>query len=389
MTEVRIGLTAPWPFYDADERDAALAPLASGKVNYWTGQEGRLFEREFAEHFGVRHAVALANGTVALDLCWKVLGLPPGSEVVVSPRTFLASVSSIVLAGLKPVFADVDANSGNITPESIARAVSPNTRAILCVHVGGWPCDMPAIMDLASSADLKVVEDCAQSHGSRVGDRLAGSFGHVNAWSFCQDKIMSTGGEGGMLTTNDDALWESAWSFKDHGKSWNAVYNQAHAPGFRWVHESFGTNWRLTESQSAIGRIQLRKLDAWVETRRQNARLLASALKGAPWLRVPFNEEAAFYRLYASVKPEALPPGWSRDRLMAEFNEAGLPCNTGSCSEVYLEKAFDEVFRPANRLTVARELGDTALSFLVHPTLTREQIEAQAEVIRNVISLAR
>lgn len=277
-----------WPAYTQEEVDAVAAVLASNRVNYWTGDETRAFEREFAEWAGSPCAIALTNGTVALDLALEALGIGPGDEVVVTPRTFIASISTVVNAGATPVFADVGADSGNITPETISAVLTPRTRAIIPVHLGGWPCDMPAIMALAARADIKVVEDCAQAHGARIDGQSVGSFGHVGAWSFCQDKIMTTGGEGGMVTTADEALWSRMWSYKDHGKDWEAVYNTAHPPGFRWLHNSFGTNWRMLEMQAVIGRIQLRRMAEWTRRRTEIAGRIAEVLRRYPeYVRVP------------------------------------------------------------------------------------------------------
>jgi dTDP-4-amino-4,6-dideoxygalactose transaminase len=227
---------SPWPRFSAKEAEAVASVLLSNRVNYWTGNEGKSFEQEYAAWAGVAHAIALANGTVALDAALAALGIGSGDEVVVTPRSFLASVSCVVNAGGVPVFADVDRDSQNITAQSIQRVLSPKTRAIICVHLAGWPCEMDAIMELAAERGLVVIEDCAQAHGARYRGRSVGSFGHVGAWSFCQDKIMTTGGEGGMVTTNDRELWSKMWSLKDHGKSWEAVYERQHPPGFRWLH---------------------------------------------------------------------------------------------------------------------------------------------------------
>ncbi|MCO6439721.1 MAG: DegT/DnrJ/EryC1/StrS aminotransferase family protein [Nitrococcus mobilis] len=369
----------PWPHYDSDEIAAVQRVLASGRVNYWNGEEGRNFEREFAAAMDCEHAVVLANGTVALDLALRVLGLSAGDEVVVTPRTFMASASCIVNAGAAPLFADVDPDSQNITAETIEQVLTPRTRAIMCVHLAGWPCEMAPIMALAEARGLKVIEDCAQAHGARYEGRSVGSFGHAAGWSFCTDKIMTTGGEGGMLTTNDLALWKSAWEYKDHGKSWDAVYKQEHPPGFRWLHESFGTNWRMTEMQAAIGRIQLTKLDAWVTRRRAHAARLNDVCRAFPAVRLtepPAHVAHAYYKYYCFVRPERLRSGWSRDRIVAELQARGVPAMQGSCPEVYREKAFEGTgYRPAERLPVARELDETSLMLPVHPTLSESDLE--------------
>lgn len=386
----------PWPSFTQEEADAVSQVLLSNKVNYWTGTESREFEREFAKWADSKYAIAVGNGTLALDIALEVLGLQPEDEVIVTPRTFIASISSVVNAGAKPVFADIDENSGNISPQTIEAVITDKTRAIICVHLAGWPCDMDGIMALAEKYNLYVIEDCAQAHGAKYKGRSVGSIGHFGAWSFCQDKIMTTGGEGGMVTTNDEALWRKMWAYKDHGKSYAAVYETEHAPGYRWLHESFGTNWRITEMQSVIGRMQLTRMAEWTAKRTANAHAILQACK--PWeqkgyLNVPVMEQTpgfedcthAYYKLYIYVKPENLPENWSRDRIINEINELGVPCYSGSASEVYLEKAFDNTgLRPEPRLPIAKQLGETSLMFLVHPTLLESEIKKTIQTIETV-----
>lgn len=402
------GPFSPWPSFTEEESAAVSKVLLSNKVNYWTGTEGREFEKEFAAWCEVDHAIALANGTVALDLAFAGLGIgahyggSASDEVIVTARTFLASVSSIVNAGAVPVFADVDADSGNITAQTVEAALSKNTVAIVAVHLAGWPCDMDPIMALAKTHDLKVIEDCAQAHGARYKGRPVGGIGHIGAWSFCQDKIMTTGGEGGMITTQDPDLWSRMWSFKDHGKSWRAVYEADHPPGFRWLHESFGTNWRMTEIQAVIGRIQLSRMADWAAARTANAALIAAAM--APFagpdglLHLPRYTCApatnacvhAQYKFYAHVRPENLHPEWTRDRIVSEINALGVPAFQGTCSEVYREKAFDGTgLRPQNPLPVAQRLGETSLMFLVHPTLTEAEMKLTRNALTQVFSAAQ
>ena len=384
--------TWQWPSFTEEEADAVRRVVLSNRVNYWTGEETRAFEREFADWCGTRHAVALANGTVALEIALRALGIGPSDEVIVTPRTFIASTSCVTMVGATPVFADIDRDSGNITAETIARVTTAKTKAILCVHLAGWPCDMPAIMSLATDRGLKVIEDCAQAHGARIDGRMVGSFGDIGAWSFCQDKIMTTGGEGGMVTTDDERLWRAMWEFKDHGKSWSAVYERDHAPGFRWLHESFGSNYRMIETQAVIGRIQLGRMAGWQAKRAANAHAIWSTARLIPGLRapeIPENFTHAAYKAYVYLDPEALRTGWDRDRVMAEMNTAGVPCFSGSCSEIYLERAFDGTpWRPTERLPVARELGETSLMFLVHPTLSPQALEQALGALRAVMARA-
>jgi dTDP-4-amino-4,6-dideoxygalactose transaminase len=384
---------APWPSYSGEEQQAVARLLASGRVNYWTGDETRAFEGEYAEWAGSSHAVATFNGTVALDLALNALGIGAGDEVIVTPRTFIASVSCVVNAGATPVFVDVDRDSGNMHPDGVERAITSRTRAIIPVHLGGWPCEMMKLRALADARNLLLIEDCAQAHGATVDGRMVGSFGQIGAWSFCQDKIITTGGEGGMVTTDDEVLWSRMWSYKDHGKSWDAVYERDHPPGYRWLHESFGTNWRMLEVQAVLGRIQLRRMSEWTARRTSNARAYMEVLRrfeGA--VRVPEPRDGlthAYYRLYSYVRPDGLRSGWTRDRIVAELDALDIPAFQGSCSEVYLEKAFDgSGFRPPVRLPVARELGETSLMFLTHPTLSADDVQRTCAAIERVFSEA-
>ncbi|HYJ29449.1 MAG TPA: DegT/DnrJ/EryC1/StrS aminotransferase family protein, partial [Allosphingosinicella sp.] len=366
-----------WPRFDEDEIAAAAAVLRSGRVNQWTGTEVFAFEEACRERFGGGRGIALANGSVALELALRAFGIGPGDEVVVTPRTFVASAFCVQLVGAVPVFAEVDADSGNITAETIEAVLTPRTRAVIPVHLAGWPCDMPAIMALAQQHGLRVVEDCAQAHGARIGGQPVGSFADAAAFSFCQDKIISTGGEGGYTSFRDDREWEWAWSFKDHGKSWAKVNAPAAGAGFRWLHDDVGTNWRLTGPQAAIGIAQLRKLPQWTEARTRNALIWAEALAGVPALRVPLpgaEVRHGWYKFYAYVPDGAK---GERDRILARANEEGIKLFSGSCSEVYLEAAFDDLPRPD--FPVARRLGETSLMMEVHPTLRPELTLRRAE----------
>ncbi|WP_394186288.1 DegT/DnrJ/EryC1/StrS family aminotransferase [Pseudoalteromonas tetraodonis] len=383
---------SPWPNFTQQEADAVSRVVLSNKVNYWTGTEGREFEKEFATWADSEYAIALGNGTLALDIALKALGVGEGDEVITTPRTFLASASSIVTAGAAPVFADVDLNSQAITAASIKAVLTPKTKAVIVVHLAGMPAEMDDIMALSKEHGFYVIEDCAQAHGAKYKGRSVGSIGHVGAWSFCQDKIMTTGGEGGMVTTNSKELWSTMWSYKDHGKSFDAIYNREHPPGFRWLHESFGTNWRMTEMQAAIGRIQLTRMADWTAKRQAYGAELDKAAGEFDCIRlvkVPSYIEHAEYKHYMFVKPEQLAEGWERDRIVNEIVERGVPCFQGSCSEVYLEKAFDNTpWRPEKRLPNAVELGETSMMFLVHPTLTEVEIAKTTQVMKEVLALA-
>lgn len=380
---------SPWPSFSEEEIAAVSQVLRSNKVNYWTGEQGRKFEKEFAAYTDSKYAVAVANGTLALDLALHALGVSKGDEVIVTSRTFIASISSIINAGATPIFADVELDSQNISAATIKAVVTQKTKAIICVHLAGWPCEMDDIMALAKQNSLYVIEDCAQAHGTKYKGKSVGSIGHIGAWSFCQDKIMTTGGEGGMLTTNDEELWRKAWAFKDHGKSYAAVYEKQHPPGYRWLHESFGTNWRLTEMQSAIGRIQLTRMPTWTKLRNDNAEKIFQVCRQYPWLivpNVPENIVHAYYKCYVFVDKNKLPKGSSRDNIITTINEFNVPCYSGSCSEVYKEKAFDNTdLQPKVSLKHAQLLGESSLMFLVHPTLTNIEMNNVCQALTQAL----
>lgn len=389
---------SPWPSFTNEEIESVKNVLSSNKVNYWTGDECRKFEKEFAAWSDSEYAVSLANGTLALDIAFKALDIGSDDEVIVTSRSYIASVTSIINANATPVFVDVDPISQNISPKNINSAITDKTKGIVCVHLAGWPCEMDEIMAIAHANDLFVVEDCAQAHGAKYRGVSVGSIGDIGCWSFCQDKIMSTGGEGGMVTTNNKSLWLKMWEYKDHGKSYEAVYQREHPEGFRWLHETFGTNWRMTEMQGAIGRIQLNRMPEWTKLRNRNATILNKAFKQFTGetgiLRIPQMENErncihAYYKYYVFVNKDALKDKWDRDRIISEINLKGVPCIHGSCSEIYLEKAFDGTnFRPEKRLPVARELGETSIVFLVHPTLSEEEMLQMAEEAISVFKIA-
>tara|TARA_Y100000748_G_C15461638_1_gene475152 strand:- start:85 stop:1278 length:1194 start_codon:yes stop_codon:yes gene_type:complete len=389
---------SPWPSFTNEEIESVKNVLSSNKVNYWTGDECRKFEKEFAAWSDSEYAVSLANGTLALDIAFRALDIGSDDEVIVTSRSYIASVTSIINANATPVFVDVDPISQNISPKNINAAITDKTKGIVCVHLAGWPCEMDEIMAIAHANDLFVVEDCAQAHGAKYRGVSVGSIGDIGCWSFCQDKIMSTGGEGGMVTTNNKSLWLKMWEYKDHGKSYEAVYQRNHPEGFRWLHETFGTNWRMTEMQGAIGRIQLNRMSEWTQLRNRNATILNKAFKQftgetgilrIPQLENELNCVHAYYKYYVFVKKDALKDKWDRDRIISEINLKGVPCIHGSCSEIYLEKAFDGTnFRPEKRLPVARELGETSIVFLVHPTLSEEEMSQMAEEAISVFKIA-
>ncbi|WP_083473284.1 DegT/DnrJ/EryC1/StrS aminotransferase family protein [Frankia sp. R43] len=380
-----------WPVFGHAEVAAAVEVLDSGAVNYWTGTQGRRFEEEFAAAVGCEYGVAVANGTIALEIALRVLGVGPGDEVIVPSRTFIASASCAVALGARPVVVDVDPDSQNLTARTVLAGLTARTRAIVAVHLAGWPAEMRSLLELAREHGIAVVEDCAQAHGARLCGRPVGSWGDVAAWSFCQDKILTTAGEGGMITTRNPALYQAAWSYKDHGKSWSKAHEPAQGAGFRWLHDSFGTNARMHEIAAAVGRAALPRLPADLAARRRNAAILAERLGHLPALRTttpPPWVEHAYYRWYAFVRPEHLRDGWDRDRILAALAAVGVPCSVGSCGEVYREEAFPIEWRPARALPTAADLARTSLAFLVHPTLEPADMHHWADLVTDVLAEA-
>ncbi|MFN0192921.1 MAG: DegT/DnrJ/EryC1/StrS family aminotransferase [Aestuariivirga sp.] len=381
-----------WPVYDDEQIADVTAVLKSGMVNAWTGPHVLEFEQAYAKSLGCEHAIALANGTLALDLALYAIGLEPGDEVIVTPRSFVASASCVAMAGGVPVFADVDLDSQNITAETIRPAITPRTKAIIPVHLAGWPCDMDPINELAREHGIRVIEDCAQAHGAMYHGRPVGMLGDLAAFSFCQDKIITTGGEGGLLVLADRELWKKAWSRKDHGKSYDTVFSAAHPPGFRWLHEGFGSNWRMTALQAVLGTKQLQRLPLWHAQRTAKAETMLAACKAIPALRTPAPAGGithAWYRFYTFVRPEMLKPTWDRDRIMRALAVLGVTCFSGSCPEIYREKAFvDAGFGPAQRLPAASALGQTSLAFLVDPSEEDATIETNCAAIAKVMAEA-
>lgn len=378
-----------WPYFDSEQINAVTKILNSGKVNAWTGDECKLFEKEFAHFSNSKYAIAMANGSLALWAAYRAIGIKKDDEIITTPRTFIATTSSALLLGAKPIFADVDRDSGAITPETIEPLINKKTKAISVVHLGGWPADMESISKLAKVNNLSLIEDCSQAHGAFISGKSVGSFGDISTWSFCQDKIISTGGEGGMITTSNETLYNKLWSYKDHGKTLEAIKKANKGYSFKWLHEELGSNFRLTEMQSAIGRIQLRDIKNTQSKREQNAYFLASFLSDIECIRIPIpknNLIHAWYKFYVFLNREYLNINWTRDRIISEISERGFPAFSGSCSEIYKERCISNLnLSPKVALPIAKELGDTSLMFLVDQTIEKDHLSKYAEVIKETL----
>jgi len=373
-----------WPIFEDDELAAVEAVLSSGRVNYWTGDQCKLFEHAWSDYHNGIHSLAMANGSLTLEAALRVLGIGEGDEVIVASRSYVASAMCVVVAGAKPVFADIDKESGNITVASIEAVRTPRTKACIPVHLAGWPCDMPAISAWGNQHGVHIIEDCAQAHGASIGGKRVGTWGIFSSWSFCQDKIMTTGGEGGMLCTPDKELWKKAWQFAQHGKNYDLAHSKNNSPGFRWLVHHEGTNLRMTEMQAAIGLCQLRKLDDWLARRTRNSKIMQEALREVRGLRVPLTPKGhAHYRCMAYEEGGVV----VRDRILASLEKAGLFSNVGPCPEIYCEPLFtDQGIAPAKPLPLARALGEGSLAFLVHHTIDEESMRRCAKKIAEVVN---
>jgi len=388
---------APWPHFSDDEIYAVESVLKSGKVNYWTGILCKQFEQKFADYIGRKYAIALANGSLALELALVAYDIGPGDEVIVTCRSFMASASCIIMRGAIPVFADVDTNTQNISPNYVKSKITNKTKAIICVHLAGYPSDMDAINRIAEEHNLIVIEDCAQAHGASYKGKKVGSLGHVAAFSFCQDKIMTTAGEGGIFLTDDEEIFKKCWAYKEHGKSFDLAHAKKENANFNWCIESFGTNWRMTEIQAAIALKQLEKLDYWIEIRRSNAEKYNTAFKDISCVKlfsVPEDIYHSYYKYYFFIIPEKLKNGYTRNLILEELHNQGVMCGVGSCGELYLEKAFKDYFIALNNkaqeiLPNARVLSETSIMLTVHPTMTEKNIQDTIDICLNVLNKAQ
>ena len=386
-------IRSEWPVYSEDEIAEVVDCLRSGRVNaLHHGERCRAFEAAFAVRCDRAHGIAVANGTLALELALRALGLIAGDEVIVPARSFMGSASCVAAVGATPVFADVDVECQGLTAAAIAAQISAKTRAVIVVHLAGWPCPMDEIMALARLHGLKVIEDCAQAHGATLRGRPVGSFGDAAAFSFCTDKIMSTGGEGGLLLLDDEAAWQRAWAYKDHGKSPHPPSHEGLPGSFRWLHQSIGSNFRMTEMQAGIGLRQLEKLDLWLDMRRRNAAILDLYLTDLPAVRQvlpPRGVGHAYYKYYAFIRPGALRPDWTRDRIVAQLIASGIPAGSGSCPEIYREAAFGgSPSVPVAPLPNARMLGETSMMFPVDPTLGEADMHRMGAAVAMTIAAA-
>lgn len=372
-----MGIGNWWPYHSDDEVEAVAAVLRSGRTNYWSvNSHGQAFEQEFAKFHGPGvQALAVTNGTAALELALHALGIAPEqgwsgqlAEVIVPCRTFMATASAVVNSGYQPVLADIDAETLNVTVDTLEARRTEYTRAVIVVHWAGLPCDMPAICAWAKKHGILVIEDCAHAHGATLQghhELPVGIWGAIGCYSFCVGKIMSTGGEGGMVVTRDAAMHKRMAAYRDHGRY--QMMGSKDMTAFEWTVEEFGSNLRMTEMQSAIGRIQLRKLKGWVERRRDIAEFYDYLL--GQKVRRPGH---SFYLYLAQID--------NRDEVLERLLSKDIPARIGGCPNIGREAVFKG---RAALCPVADEVGKHILSLPIYPTMTDAEVRHVAEAVKN------
>ncbi len=393
----------PWPVLGEDDVEAVAEVLRSGKLTQLTGGAVAAFEQAFAAWHGVGHCVATSSGTTAIHTALAALDIGPGDEVIVPAHTFIASGTPVLHQGATPVFADIDERTYCISPESVAGRVTARTKAIIAVHLNGHPADMGALLALAEPRGIAVVEDAAQAHGagwgaignlqSAIGDgksemwQKVGTIGRVGCFSFWEDKIMTTGGEGGAVITDDDALAERMRRIRHHGEgpmAGDPSRRPSGAPqGARsYYHLELGYNYRMTSMQAATGLVQLRRLDEYVEARRRNAAYLSERLGEIDGVEAPFVAEYAVHSYYKYI-------GWLRPETgidISDFVRAvaaeGVPISRRYPTPLPRQPVFRGF--EAGACPVAERLAGELFTLLVHPTVETGDLDDVAEAIRKV-----
>jgi dTDP-4-amino-4,6-dideoxygalactose transaminase len=360
-----------WPNYSRNLILKVNKVLKSGKINYTTGPYGKKFEKNFSKFVGNKYSVAICNGTVALEVAIKSLKLPKNSEIIVTARSFFSSAACIVNTGYTPIFADVDLSTQNISIENIKKKLSKKTKAIICVHLAGLPCEMNDISKLAKEKKLKIIEDCSQAHGASIDNRQVGRFSDVATWSFCNDKIISTLGEGGMISTNNKKIYNICKEYINHGTSNVQTKN---SEKFVYNKNSFGTNLRITEIQSIAGIEQLKDLKKIQKIREKISynyfNIISRYRNFINCYMPPKNIKSAWYRFYFFLNPSIKNCQKVRFKIIESLKKNDVKCFTGSCPEIYLEKAFKKSKYPnVNRLKNCKILGETSIALDVNHTL--------------------
>tara|TARA_Y100001970_G_scaffold199595_1_gene242804 strand:+ start:40020 stop:41201 length:1182 start_codon:yes stop_codon:yes gene_type:complete len=381
-----------WPYYSKEEVNSVSKILLSGKVNYLYGKYGTIFENKFSKYINSKYAIAVSNGTVALELSLLSLNLKKNDEIIVTPRSYFSSASSILKVGAKPVFIDVDINTQNITLDNIAKAVTRKTKVIICVHLSGYPCDMIEISKFAKKNKLVIIEDCSQAHGAKINQKKVGSFGNISIWSFCNDKIISTGGEGGMITTNNEKIKEFIWSYKDQGKNYKKFFSQNKKNVFRYLHDQVGSNFRITEMQSIIGIHQLKSLEKNISIRNKYAKLLNKTLMNFPAVlttKVKKNYLHAYYRYYFFINIKKLKKNWTRDKIIKNLCSYNIQSGSGSCPTIFLEDPFKKLVKDSKKNFLnAKKLGRISIALNIHHNLKLKEVHLICKILKNILKKA-
>ncbi len=371
-----------WPSFTSKEINQVSLILKSGKVNYWTGKYCKIFEKNFSRYHKLKYSVTVNSGTSALECAIKSLNLKKGSEIITTPRSYYTSASSIINCGMKPKFSDISIDSQNLDPIKLEKSINKKTKAIICVHLSGYPCDMNRIIKIAKDNNIYVIEDCSQAHGASILNKKVGSFGDISAWSFCQDKIISTGGEGGMVATNKLKLYKNVLSIKDNGRNYEKIKKISYSGSFNYIHDFIGSNYRMTEIQAIIGISQLKRLDQMILRRNSNAKIFNNYFHDLDsiflLLHNPKNTNA-YYRYYLFVKKSK-----NQKILINKIRSKGIECIAGSCPEIYLEKYFKDNFKFKEMLG-AKYLATRSVCLKVDQTLDIKIIHQQAKIIRKEI----
>ena len=362
--------------------------LNSGKINYTTGSHGKKFEKEFSNFIGNRYSIAICNGTVALEVAIKSLKLPKNSEILVPARSFFSSASCIVNTGHKPIFVDVDLVTQNICLKDIKKKITSRTKALICVHLGGLPCSMSKIKRITNKNKIKIIEDCSQAHGASINGKQVGSFGDIATWSFCNDKIISTLGEGGMISTNNKKIFEFSKRYINHG---SVVRKKKNSEKFEYNKDYFGTNLRLTEIQSYSGSYQLKNLKSIQKKREKISKdyfKLISMYQNYFDVYYPSSDiKSAWYRFYFFIKKDIKFNKKLRFKIIQKFKKKKLKCFTGSCPEIYLEKAFKNfTLHKSKRLNNCKILGETSLALDVNHTLSNIQHKNNLNKMKSILN---
>ncbi|MHC4795399.1 MAG: DegT/DnrJ/EryC1/StrS family aminotransferase [Planctomycetota bacterium] len=394
-----------WPSFQQSTIKKAMEPLKSGKVNYWTGEVGTEFEKQWARWNRAKYAITTTSGTSALHTAVAALGIGPGDEVICPSYSFIASSFCILQAGALPVFADVD-NSHTLDPKDIKSKINRRTKAILVVHLYGIVADMDPIMRIARKHNLYVIEDCAQCFGGIYKGKKAGTIGDVGCFSFCQSKHFTTGGEGGAVITNhDDIHWECK-SFRDHGYDVKERLRLLELEAkLMYIHNRVGFNYRMTEMQSTIGLCELKRLSSWnLPNRRQNGRYLIKALKDHPLVLHPPLDTKARQNAYwwAPFVLDTNKLKVSVKQFIAAMNAEGVPTYSVLWPEMYKEEAFikrngfgrrkypfnDPKARKIDYTKVvckkARWLTDRTISLFTHPVYRLNHMQLYVKAFEKV-----